>query len=109
MDGSLGRSAGAKLIKECMEVDFARKDVDDETVAKRLWESSDKLIERVEKELAAKRARAKKAQEKRDEEAKQAAQVEEVEALVGAIKKGKAKEAQQKNDKKSKAAANKAK
>jgi hypothetical protein len=115
MDGSLGRGAGGRLIKECMEVDCARKDVHDEEVAKKLWESSDKLIERVEKEQAVKRAKAKKEQEKKEEEAKQAAQVEEIEALVGAIKKGKAKEAKgtkeapKKNNKKGKSAGNSAK
>ncbi|KAL2133077.1 hypothetical protein VTI74DRAFT_2945 [Chaetomium olivicolor] len=106
MEGSLGRGAGGRLIKECMEVDFARTDVDDEEMAKKLWESSDKLIERVEKEQAAKRAKAKKEEERRAEEAKQVAQVEEIEALVGAIKKGKAKEAQKKNGRKGKTAGN---
>jgi len=95
MESSLGRGAGGRLIKECMEVDCARKDVDDEVEAKKLWEASDKLIERVEKEQAVKRARAKKEQEKRDEEAKNAARVEEIESLIGSIKKGKAKEAKE--------------
>ncbi len=100
MDGDLGRGAGGRLVKECMEVDCARKDVDDEEVAKKLWEASDKLIERVEKEQAVKRARAKKEQEKRDEEAKNAARVEEIESLIGSIKKGKAKEAKESKDSK---------
>ncbi|SPQ23622.1 b779453f-2d6c-405c-8ac7-d3b7fe3a289d [Thermothielavioides terrestris] len=104
MDGSLGRGAGGRLIKECMEVDCARRDVDDEEVAKKLWEESDKLIERIERQQAVKRAKAKKEQEKRDEEAKQAAQIEEIEALVGAIKKGKAKEAKAKEAKQAKTA-----
>src|SRR5690606_29543224 len=50
MNEDLGRGPGGKLIKECMVVDFARRDVDDEEVAKKLWEESDELIERVEKE-----------------------------------------------------------
>lgn len=105
MEESLGRGPGGRLIKECMEVDCARKDVDDEEVAKKLWESSDKLIEKTEQAAAVKRAKAKKAQERMEEEAKQAAQIEEIEALVGAIKKGKAaKEAQKKSSKKAKAA-----
>lgn len=108
MEGSLGRGPGGRLIKECMEVDCARKDVDDEAVAKMLWESSDRLIERTEKEQALKRAKEKKRQKEREEEAKQAAQVEEIEALVGAIKKGKAKEAQKKNGKKAKSTGSKA-
>lgn len=111
MEGSLGRGPGGKLVKECMEVDCARKDVDDEAVAKKLWESSDKLIERAEKEQAIKRAKAKKEQEKREEEEKQAEKVREIEALIGAVKKGKAaqeakaKDAPKKNGKK-KAAGN---
>jgi hypothetical protein len=107
-----------------MEVDYARKDVDDEEMAKKLWESSDKLIERAEKEAAIKRAKAKKEQQKRDEDAKkeqqkrdeearQAAQVEEIEALLGAVKKGRAaketKENQKKNGKKTKSTGNSAK
>ena len=113
MEGSLLRGPGGKLIKECMEVDYARKDVDDEEMAKKLWESSDKLIERAEKEAAVKRAKAKKEQQKRDEEARQAAQVEEIEALLSAVKKGRAaketKENQKKNGKKTKPTGNSAK
>ncbi|KAK3318439.1 hypothetical protein B0H66DRAFT_532942 [Apodospora peruviana] len=95
MDSSVGpgRGAGGKLIKECMMVDCARKDLDDEEVAKKLWEASDKLIEETEKLQAAKRAKAKKEEEKRKEEAKRVEQVEEIEALVESIKMGKAKEA----------------
>lgn len=63
MDVSLGRGAGGKLIKECLEVDFARRDIKDEDIAKSLWEGSDKLIERVEKEEAVKRALLKKQKE----------------------------------------------
>lgn len=57
MEASLERGPGGRLIKECREVDFARKDVDDESVAKKLWSDSDKLVERVEKEQAKKRAK----------------------------------------------------
>jgi NAD(P)-dependent dehydrogenase (short-subunit alcohol dehydrogenase family) len=95
MEASLGRGPGGKLIKECMEVDFARKDVIDDEVAKTLWESSDKLIEKAEKEQAARRAKIKKQQEKRAQEAKEAEQVKEIESLVETIKKGKQKEAQE--------------
>ncbi|KAK3294882.1 uncharacterized protein B0H64DRAFT_418576 [Chaetomium fimeti] len=119
MEGSLVSVPGGRLIKECMQMDCARKDVDDEEVAKKLWESSDKLIERVEKQQAVKRAKAKKEQEKREEEAKKAAQVEEIESLVGAITRSKAKsakvtakgsnEAPKKNGKKGKSAGNNAK
>jgi hypothetical protein len=60
MDVTLGRGNGGKLIKECIEVDLARKDVRDEETAKKLWQSSEKLIERVEREEAVKRALKKK-------------------------------------------------
>jgi NAD(P)-dependent dehydrogenase (short-subunit alcohol dehydrogenase family) len=63
MEATLGRGNGGKLIKECMEVDFARADVKDEVVAKKLWEESDKLIERIEREEAVKRALIKKDKE----------------------------------------------
>ncbi|KAI0857622.1 short chain dehydrogenase/ reductase [Xylaria cubensis] len=89
MDSSLGRDAGGKLIKECMEVDFARTDVKNEDVAKKLWEASDKLIEKTEKEQAALRALEKKHQEMREKEKKEAEQTQEIEALVETIKKGK--------------------
>lgn len=95
-DGSIVRDPGGKLIKECIEVDLARKDVKDEEIAKKLWESSDKLIETTEKKSAMRRAKEKakreetEQQEKAEQETKQKA--EEIEALVEAIKKGKAKE-----------------
>lgn len=63
MEATLGRGTGGKLIKECIEVDFARTDVKDEELAKKLWEESDKLIERVEREEAVKRAMMKKERE----------------------------------------------
>ena len=94
MEPSLGRGAGGKLVKECMEVDFARKDVHEEEVAKRLWEDSDKLIETVEKEQAAIRARKKKEAGQEAQKAKEREQVEEIQELVSAIKKGKEKEKQ---------------
>jgi len=60
MEASLGRGNGGKLVKECMEVDFARADVKDEEVAKNLWQGSEKIIERIEREEAVKRALIKK-------------------------------------------------
>ncbi|KAI0546088.1 short chain dehydrogenase/ reductase [Xylaria curta] len=89
MESSLVREPGGKLIKECMEVDFARTDVKNEDVAKKLWEASDKLIEKTEKEQAALRALEKKHQEMREKEKKEAEQTQEIEALVETIKKGK--------------------
>jgi NAD(P)-dependent dehydrogenase (short-subunit alcohol dehydrogenase family) len=90
MEATLGRGAGGKLIKECREVDFARIDVKDEKTAKKLWESSEKLIERVEREEAVKRALEKK---KKDEVVKNKQSAESVsekpEATAGESKKSK--------------------
>lgn len=60
MEVTLGRGPGGKLIKECQEAAYARSDVKDEKEAKKLWEASEKLIERVEREEAVKRAFEKK-------------------------------------------------
>ncbi|KAL8891381.1 MAG: hypothetical protein Q9215_001623 [Flavoplaca cf. flavocitrina] len=60
MEADLGRGDGGRYIKECKERDFLRKEVKDEGVAQKLWEFSDKQIESLEKEGAAKRAKAKK-------------------------------------------------
>ncbi|KAL8885238.1 MAG: hypothetical protein Q9192_006675, partial [Flavoplaca navasiana] len=60
MEADLGRGDGGRYIKECKERDFLRKEIKDEAVAQKLWEFSDKQIESLEKEGAAKRAKAKK-------------------------------------------------
>ncbi|RFU77073.1 short chain dehydrogenase reductase family oxidoreductase [Trichoderma arundinaceum] len=92
MEGGLGHGSGGKLIKECMEVDFARAEVKDDEVAKKLWEESDALIEKTEKAAAKKRAQKRANEDKLAEEKKQKEKAEEVESLVSAIKKGKEKE-----------------
>jgi NAD(P)-dependent dehydrogenase (short-subunit alcohol dehydrogenase family) len=69
MEVTLGRGPGGKLIKECQEMQYSRADVKDEVVAKKLWEGSEKLIERIEREEAVRRALAKK--EKEEGEKKQ--------------------------------------
>jgi NAD(P)-dependent dehydrogenase (short-subunit alcohol dehydrogenase family) len=86
MEGRLSREVGGKLIKECMEVDAARKDVSDEEVAKELWEASDSLIETVEKKEAQRRAKERKEKEESEK-------AQEIEALVNTIKTGKEQEA----------------
>ncbi|KAJ2906318.1 putative retinol dehydrogenase 13 protein [Zalerion maritima] len=95
MEESLVRPPGGKLIKECKEVDFARKDIKDDEVAKKLWESSDQLIEKLEKEEVIRRAREKKEKENQGKKTKGAEQAEEIESLIGSIKKGKEAEAKQ--------------
>ncbi|KAI9679269.1 MAG: hypothetical protein M1817_005288 [Caeruleum heppii] len=63
MEAELGQGPGGRMIKECREVDFARKDVRDEALGKELWEVSEQQIEALEKEGAVKRALAKKEKE----------------------------------------------
>ncbi|KAH8696134.1 hypothetical protein BGW36DRAFT_321053 [Talaromyces proteolyticus] len=65
MDGKFGRvdGIGGWLVKECREVDYMRKEVKDEKVAKQLWEFSEQQIQAKEKEAATKRALAKKEDE----------------------------------------------
>ncbi|KIV93505.1 hypothetical protein PV10_04716 [Exophiala mesophila] len=60
MEAAYGRGEGGKLIKECREFEPLRPEVQNEQVAKRLWEFSEKQIEQVEKEGAVKRSLAKK-------------------------------------------------
>ena len=60
MEAELGRGFGGRLLRECKEIECRRSDVKDEAVQKRLWEFSEKQIQIVEKESAAKRALAKK-------------------------------------------------
>lgn len=60
MEADLGRGVGGRFIKECRERTFLKGEVKDEKVAKTLWEFSDKQIEALEKEGAARRAREKK-------------------------------------------------
>lgn len=96
MDGTLGRIGGGRLIKECMEVDFARSEIKDDEVAKKLWEESDALIEKTEKAAAKKRAQEKANEDKQAEQDKEKEKAAEVESLVAAIKKGKEREKQQK-------------
>ena len=68
MEVTLGRGAGGKIIKECQEMAYTRTDVKDENLAKKLWEGSDKLIERVEREEAVRRALEKKGKEEPEKE-----------------------------------------
>ena len=96
MESSLRREPGGRLIKECREVDFARVDVKSEEIAKKLWEHSDGLVEKTEKEQAALRAQAKKLQEAQEKERSEKEKASEIDALVSTIKKGKEKEAEKK-------------
>lgn len=104
MNSSLSIGHGGRLIKECMEVDFARPEVMDDDVAKKLWEESDALIVRTEKEAAKARAVERAAKDKEGMEKKDKEKADEIESLVDTIRKGKEQQKQ-----KSKAGKNKGK
>lgn len=63
MEARFGRGKGGWFIKECREVDFARKEIRDEEAGKKLWQFSEEVIMEKEKEGAVKRALAKKMEE----------------------------------------------
>ncbi|KAI9886253.1 MAG: hypothetical protein M1823_001924 [Watsoniomyces obsoletus] len=65
-----GGPNGDKIVKECRAVDYARQDVFDEKLGKKLWGASEKRIEALEKEGAIRRAREKKQKEKDDKKGK---------------------------------------
>ena len=69
MDAEYGRGLGGKLIKECREFQPLRSEVENEDLAKTLWEFSDKQIEQLEKQGAVKRALAKKEEEQKEKTA----------------------------------------
>lgn len=98
MDSNMGRGSGGRIVKECMEVDFARSEVKDEEVAKKLWEESDALIEKAEKSSARRRANQKAKEEDLEKSNKEKEQVEEIGSLVDAIKKGKEKQRRNKGN-----------
>jgi hypothetical protein len=64
MEQQWGRGEGAYFLKECRRSIWTRKEIDDEVLQKKLWESSEKTIEILEKEGAKRRAIEKKEKEK---------------------------------------------
>lgn len=68
MEAEYGRGVGGKLIKECREYQPLRSDLDNEDIAKQLWEFSEKQVEQLEKQGAVKRALAKKESEQKKPE-----------------------------------------
>lgn len=64
MEAQWGRGEGGYFLKECRRVNWTRKEIEDEDLQKRLWESSEKTIEVLEKESAKRRAVEKKEKEK---------------------------------------------
>lgn len=81
-----------KVVKECRLMDTARRDVDDEAVAKALWQDSDQLVEETEKRAAERRKQDKTAEKEEERVRQEAHQVSEIEALVNTIKQGREKE-----------------
>lgn len=63
MEAELGRGSGGRLLRECKEVDYSRKEIRDENTQKTLWAFCEKQIEALEKDGAVKRALAKKENE----------------------------------------------
>lgn len=60
MEAELGRGTGGRFLRECKEAKYVRSEVTDEAAQKTLWAFSEKQIEALEKQSAAKRALAKK-------------------------------------------------
>lgn len=60
MEERYGRGEGGWFVKECREMDYARTDVRNDEVGKKLWEFSGKMVEEAEKEGAVIRALEKK-------------------------------------------------
>ena len=67
MEAELGRGVGGRFLKECREVDYLRKEIKDDVIAKKLWSFSEKQIEALEKEGAVKRALEKEEEEEKRE------------------------------------------
>ena len=99
MEITLGVGAGNKFIKECRELDFARADIRDEAMAKKVWEGSEKLIERVEREEAVKRAMEKKLKEENEKMEKIVELDEGMEEFVKQSKKAKSRKKEKESEK----------
>lgn len=64
MEAKWGRGEGGYFLKECRQVGWSRSEISDEDLQKKLWSSSEKTIELLEKEGAKRRATEKKESEK---------------------------------------------
>ena len=67
MEEGFSRGLGGKLVKECKERDYPRKEVKDEKIAEGLWKLSEEQVEALEKEGAIQRARQKKKEAKNND------------------------------------------
>ncbi|KAI9760703.1 MAG: hypothetical protein M1840_002351 [Geoglossum simile] len=61
MDPEFGKGVGGWLLRECQEAKTLRAEVGDEGVGKALWEVSEKMVERVEREGVERRRKEKQA------------------------------------------------
>ncbi|KAF1930683.1 NAD(P)-binding protein [Didymella exigua CBS 183.55] len=66
MEAEWGRGEGGFFLKECRKVAWTRTEISDEDLQKKLWTSSEKTIELLEKEGAKRRAVEKKESEKQE-------------------------------------------
>lgn len=66
MEAEWGRGEGGYFLKECRKVGWSRNEINDEDLQKKLWSSSEKTIELLEKEDAKRRAIVKKESEKKE-------------------------------------------
>ncbi|KAJ4990030.1 oxidoreductase C19A8.06 [Stagonosporopsis vannaccii] len=66
MEAEWGRGEGGYFLKECRKVGWSRPEINDEDLQKKLWASSEKTIELLEKEGAKRRATEKKESEKKE-------------------------------------------
>jgi NAD(P)-dependent dehydrogenase (short-subunit alcohol dehydrogenase family) len=64
MEAQWGRGEGNYFLKECRRINWTKKEIEDEVLQQKLWESSSKTIEVLEKESARRRALEKKETEK---------------------------------------------
>ncbi len=93
MEAEYGQGAGGKMIKECREINYLRREIRDVGVAKEVWEVSEEQIQALEKEGAVKRALAKKekeaaAQQGANGDAKPAESAEATSSTAGSKKPG---------------------
>ena len=64
MEAQWGRGEGSYFLKECRRSHWTRKEIEDEELQQKLWQSSEKTIEVLEKAGAKRRAAEKKEKEK---------------------------------------------
>jgi NAD(P)-dependent dehydrogenase (short-subunit alcohol dehydrogenase family) len=79
-EAELGRAQGGRFLRECQEIESRKKEMNNEELAKELWQLTEKQIEALEKEGAVKRAKLKKEIALEEANAKAAAEKDEAKA-----------------------------